>query len=143
MKKTKKVKTLILLFSLLIVSLFAFTACGGLEGIKKTIEEGGLTQLPAPTGVRLEEGNLCWNPVEYASKYTVSIDGKEYYCDENKYVLDKLTDGDHVFFVRANGDGAVYKTSDNSEKFTATTVDGSPSYTSYYGQFDELTKKES
>ena len=99
--------------------------------------------LSAPTNVRVESGSLCWNPVEYASSYTVSIDNKEYSVNDYQYPLTSVRDGEHVFKVKANGDGILYASSAWSESLTETLVEGGKSDQGYYGQFDELTKNES
>ena len=117
------------------------TACGIVKG------DGTLgvkaTQLATPTGLRIEGGNLCWNPVEYASQYTVSIDGAEYYCSDYKYSLDGVKDGEHVFNVKANGDGVLYTSSAFSAELRVELEGSAPVSRGYYGQFDELTKNES
>lgn len=99
--------------------------------------------LDTPNGLRIEGGSLCWNPVEYATRYTVSIDGKEFYSDDYRYPLDTLSDGTHQFRVKANGDGIVYVSSPFSEIYSVTIENGAVSVSDFYGQFDELTKKES
>ncbi|MBO5224448.1 MAG: InlB B-repeat-containing protein [Clostridia bacterium] len=99
--------------------------------------------LTAPTQVRVEGNNLCWNPVEFAVKYTVSIDNREYFCEDTMYPLPTMTDGVHVFKVKANGDGSLYESSSWSEGLTVTYEEGGTTRNDYYGQFDELTKKES
>jgi len=99
--------------------------------------------LDTPTGLRIEGGSLCWNPVEYASRYTVNIDGREFYCDDYRYPLNDLGDGTHIFKVKANGDGVVYVSSSFSEAYSVSLENGAVSTSDYYGQFDELTKNES
>jgi hypothetical protein len=99
--------------------------------------------LSAPTGLRIENGALEWNPVEYSIGYTVSIDGKEYADTDTVYPLDGVADGEHVFKVKANGDGVLYATSAFSEQLKETIQGGAKVSMGYYGQFDELTKKES
>lgn len=108
---------------------------GGLTTITKTLEP--------PQMLRIENGSLCWNPVEYATKYTVNIDGAEYFSDTNVYPLSAVKDGEHVFRVKANGDGVLYNTSAYSSEYLAEIQEGASVSKGYYGQFDELTKKES
>ena len=100
-------------------------------------------QLATPTGLRIDSGNLCWNPVEHALQYTVSIDGAEYYCSDYKYSLDGVKDGEHVFNVKANGDGVLYNSSSFSAELRVELEGSAPISRGYYGQFDELTKNES
>ena len=100
---------------LLLMSVAIFASCGlkvGGDGTLTTIQK----QLETPGGLRVDAGNLCWNPVEYAAKYTVSIDGAEYVCSDYKYPLDGIKDGEHVFKVKANGDGVQYTSSSFSSE---------------------------
>ena len=99
--------------------------------------------LPAPAGVRVEGGYIMWNPVDHAEKYTISIDGNEYFCTENKYPISSISDGDHVVCIKANGDDLVYKTSVFSEQVPISLVEGVVASGGYYSQFDELTMQES
>lgn len=107
----------------------------GLGTITKTLEP--------PQMLRIENGSLCWNPVEYATKYTVNIDGAEYFSDTTVYPLSAVSDGEHVFKVKANGDGVLYNTSAYSSEYSAEIQEGARVSNGYYGQFDELTKNES
>lgn len=111
---------------------------------------GGVCSLPTftktlepPQMLRIENGSLCWNPVEYATKYTVNIDGAEYFSDTNVYPLSAVKDGEHVFRGKANGDGVLYNTSAYSSEYLAEIQEGARVSNGYYGQFDELTKNES
>lgn len=99
--------------------------------------------LSTPTGLRVEDGCLWWNPVEYALQYTVSIDGAEYVCSEYQYPIDNVSDGEHTFKVKANGDGILYNTSAFSESYTVELESGAPVSKGAYSQFDEVTQKES
>lgn len=137
----KKLFQIMLAIVAVVTMAFGLTACGIVKG------DGTLgvkaTQLATPTGLRIEGGNLCWNPVEYASQYTVSIDGAEYYCTDYKYSLDGVKDGEHVFNVKANGDGVLYTSSAFSAELRVELEGSAPVSRGYYGQFDELTKNES
>jgi len=137
MTHIKKILLIILtIFTVSVVGIF-FIACDK-EDITSTTKT-----LESPAEVRMEGNNLCWNPVEYASKYTVSIDNKEYYCEDTMYPLPTMTDGTHVFKVKANGDGVLYESSAWSASLSVTFEEGGTTQNDYYGQFDELTKKES
>lgn len=120
-----------------VLSLLGVTACD-LQGV-------GVKQktLSAPTNVRVENGSLYWNPVEHASGYTVSIDNKEYPITDYQYPLSTISDGEHIFKVKATGDGVLYLSSSWSQECKETLTAGEKSSTDYYGQFDELTKQES
>ncbi len=128
MKKT------LAIFILIFVVVFSFVAC------EETIE---IPTLTAPANVRAEGGHIVWNPVDHASKYTISIDGKEYFCVENKYPVSGISDGEHTITVKANGDDIAYRTSLYSEPFTLNLLEGTVASGGYYSQFDELTMKES
>ena len=136
-KKTSLIR--ILALTLLIVSMLTIVSCGLLEG-ETPISK---TKLAAPYGLRLDDGFLCWNPVEYATRYVVSIDGKEYYCSDYKYSLSAVGDGEHVFRVKATGDDILYQSSDFSAEFKTNLYEGKQAATGYYSQFDDLTKNES
>lgn len=112
----------------------------GLTGCLSSTEEAKL--LSTPTGLRIDGGCLCWNPVDNAVKYTISIDGSEYVSEDTKYSIDKVKDGEHIFKVKANGDGLIFLSSGFSEELKISLIGGSLSE-GYYSQFDELTKKES
>lgn len=137
----KKLFQIMLAIVAVITMAIGLTACGIVKG------DGTLgvkaTQLATPTGLRIDGGNLCWNPVEYASQYTVSIDGAEYYCTDYKYSLEGVKDGEHVFNVKANGDGVLYTSSAFSAELRVELEGSAPVSSGYYGQFDELTKNES
>ena len=119
---------------LLLVSLFTMFAC------KK---EDVTQRLETPSGLRIDDGYLCWNPVEHADKYIVSIDGDEFYSEDYRYSLSGVSDGEHLFRVKATGDGILYSSSDYSVEFIATTYAGNIASSGYYSQFDDLTKQES
>lgn len=112
----------------------------GLTGCFSSSEEAKV--LSTPAGLRIDGGCLCWNPVDNAVKYTVSIDGAEDVSEDTKYSIDKVKDGEHIFKVKANGDGLIFLSSGFSEELKISLVGGSLSE-GYYSQFDELTKKES
>ena len=137
----KKLFQIMLAIVAIVTMAIGLTACGIVKG------DGTLgvkaTQLATPTGLRIDGGNLCWNPVEYASQYTVSIDGAEYYCTDYKYSLEGVKDGEHVFNVKANGDGVLYTSSAFSAELRVELEGSAPVSRGYYGQFDELTKNES
>ena len=137
----KKLFQIMLAIVAIVTMAIGLTACGIVKG------DGTLgvkaTQLATPTGLRIDGGNLCWNPVEYASQYTVSIDGAEYYCTDYKYSLEGVKDGEHVFNVKANGDGVLYTSSAFSAELRVELEGSAPVSSGYYGQFDELTKNES
>lgn len=130
------------LIAILSCIIMLFTACNGINWSGNGITPTKL-QLDMPTGLRIESGNLCWNPIEYATRYTVSIDGAEHYCDDYRYPLTQVHDGTHTFRVKANGDGISYTSSAFSEEYSAELEAGAEVEKGYYGQFDELTKNES
>lgn len=134
-------KSFFIVLILILCSTLSLAACGDVDvkGVLKDVA----TQLSAPTGLRVDSGMLCWNPVEFASHYTVNIDGHEFLCDDYRYSLDGIKDGEHVFKVKANGDGVLYVTSPFSEELVRTLEGGAVASSGYYGQFDELTKNES
>lgn len=138
--QTKRLFTVVA--AMLLALSLLLTACNGLNWSDDGVNVKKV-QLDRPQGLRIENGNLCWNPVEYASRYTVSIDGAEYYSDDFKYSLDGVRDGTHTFKVKANGDGVMYTSSSFSEDYTVELESGAVSTSNYYGQFDELTKNES
>ena len=141
MKKIRKVILAVLFCVMSVCGVAGFSACS-----KEDIQElagSAQTTLSVPTGLRIESGCLAWNPVEYASQYTVSIDGREYFSQDYKYPLTDIADGEHVFKVKANGDGILYLSSAFSDEYLETIVEGAKASTGYYGQFDELTKEES
>lgn len=113
----------------------------GLAGCFSSTEEAKV--LSTPTGLRIDGGCLCWNPVDNAVKYTVSIDGAEDISEDTKYSVEKVKDGEHIFKVKANGDGLIFLSSGFSDELKVSLVGGSLSSEGYYSQFDELTKKES
>lgn len=113
----------------------------GLAGCFSSTEETKV--LSTPTGLRIDGGCLCWNPVDNAVKYTVSIDGAEDISEDTKYSVEKVKDGEHIFKVKANGDGLIFLSSGFSDELKVSLVGGSLSSEGYYSQFDELTKKES
>lgn len=126
---------------LLFAIAFPLVACTTSDVIED-IRQNAKT-LNAPGGVRIEGDSLCWNPVEHASRYIVSVDGKEYYCDDYVYPLSNIADGTHTFKVKAIGDGTLYLSSAFSDPCTATLESGALSTNDYYGRFDDLTKNES
>ncbi len=127
------------LIMLLSTLLFVFSCNGAIDDVIKNPPR----RLDTPGGLRINEEYLEWNPVEYSTRYLVSIDGYESYAEENRYSLAGVSDGEHTFKVRAMGDGAVYESSDYSLPFTVNLLDGSASTSGYYSEFDDLTKNES
>lgn len=111
MKKTFTKTALIVL----ILSMLFSTSCSLIGG--GTIDP---KRLDAPSGLRIEDGCLYWNPVEYATKYLVSIDGNQYYSEDYRYSLSNVQNGEHVFKVKAMGDGVLYSSSDFSPEFKGT-----------------------
>lgn len=133
-------KILVALLSMLTIgcATVGITACEGVtSGI--TVDKS----LDVPKGLRIENGCLWWNPVEYASKYTVSIDGKEYYAEDYQYVLEDIRDGKHSFKVKANGDGIVYISSGWSEEYVVEIKDKAISREYAYKDFVNLAENES
>ena len=89
--------------------IFLFSAC------QKAPEQS--TALAAPTGLRMEEDDLCWNPVENAAGYIVEIDGKEIEaagCRLDTF-LHTTQSKTYRFRVRAKGDPEKEALSDWSE----------------------------
>ena len=132
----RKIVAILTLCVLLCASIVGFAACSVVEDIKTKT-------LSAPTIVRIENSNLCWNPVEYASGYTVSIDNREYPVEGYQYPLTSMTDGEHVFKVKANGDGILYASSGWSEALTKSFVEGAVSNNFAYGEFENANENES
>ncbi len=140
----KKLFQIMLAIVAIVTMAIGLTACGiSVDDSNEPKVDPNPKQLATPTGLRIDSGNLCWNPVEYASKYTVSIDGAEYYCTDYKYSLEGVKDGEHVFNVKANGDGILYTSSAFSAELRVELEGSAPVSRGYYGQFDELTKNES
>ena len=137
-KRSNFVK-LISIVLMLLIALSCATAC---EEVRDVIEDP-VRQLDPPAALRVENGKLCWNPVENATKYLVSIDGYEYYSDENYYSLASVKNGEHIFMVKAIGDAVLYKSSYFSTEFKTSIYNGESAIGGYYSQFDDLTKNES
>ena len=141
MKQTaKRILTAVLSIMMLLSTLLFVFSCNGALG---DVVKNPPRRLDTPGGLRINEEYLEWNPVEYSTRYLVSIDGYESYTEENRYSLAGVSDGEHTFKVRAMGDGAVYESSDYSLPFTVNLIDGSASTSGYYSEFDDLTKNES
>ena len=124
---------------LLLIAVLCFVSC---DKVSDVIKEPPRV-LEVPANLRLEGTNLCWNPVENVSRYLVSVDGKEYYSDDNVYSIAGIGDGDHVFKVKAVGDSVVYESSGFSADYPVTLYNGEVAKGGYYSQFDDLTKNES
>ena len=101
------------------------------------------TRLNTPSGLRVEDGSLYWNPIEYATKYLVSIDGNEFYSDDYRYSLAKVKNGEHKFKVKAIGDGVTYSSSDYSKEYITNIYDGHEASGDSYDHFDDLINGES
>ncbi len=136
--KSIKRAFLTVLSVLLLLSAFMLTSCGDDPILKEP-----LRRLDVPGGLRVEDGFFVWNPVEYSSRYLISIDGNEYYAEENRYSVNNISDGEHVFKVRAMGDGIIYESSDYSAELRSSFLDGNKTESGYYSEFDDLTKNES
>lgn len=141
MKNIRRIFAMIVITVIFCSSLMCLFSCK--DGSVGDILESPLRRLDAPGGLRIEDGFLAWNPVEFASRYLVSVDGNEAYAEENRYSLSGIADGDHTFKVRAMGDGVVYESSDYSLELNVNLIGGSKSESGYYSEFDELTKNES
>lgn len=77
-------------------------------------------QLAVPMNLRIEGDSLIkWNPVDGALRYTISIEGNEYVCEQESYDMLSyayLADGKQIAVkVRANGNTASMKNSDFSD----------------------------
>jgi hypothetical protein len=92
---------LISLILMLLIALSCTTACDIVEDVIKNP-----VQLDPPSNLRIENGNLCWNPVENAIKYLVSIDGNEYYSDSNTYSLASVKNGNADSVINGKTIGA-------------------------------------
>ena len=103
-------KRILIAFLLLAILLTGLAACGEL-GITITPDAPTTITLTPPRNLRIENGALVWNPVDHSTNYKVSIDGNEDLSETNSYTLPDLSDGEHVFRVRAMGDGTDYSTS--------------------------------
>jgi len=140
----KKVVKNIFMVALSIISMFTSVVfLYSCNGSVDSVLESPIRRLDAPGGLRINDEYLEWNPIEFSSRYLVSIDGRESYAEENRYSLAGVADGEHTFKVRAMGDGVVYESSDYSLPFTINLLDGSVSTSGYYSEFDDLTKNES
>ena len=139
-------KTMLCAFSLLLmVAMLSLTACnlGDLFGGEQA------TPLAIPENLRVEDTVLRWNSVEYASGYTVLIDGVTTEVTEtNSFSLAALKDGTYTLAVKANGDGILYATSAYSDSISYTRKsDTGEEYadqvTGAFGSFDEINTKNS
>lgn len=107
------------------------------------------TALSTPAYVRVEGGELTWNPVEYASGYTVKINEATYMVTENRYSLESLPSGTYSISVKANGDGILFVSSGYSESisYTSSKTPNDPlsgdSVVGTFGSFDEINTRES
>lgn len=138
----RKAKTVRIISAIMLVlfSLLYLVSCG--DTPSQILTQAPRT-LDTPSGLRIEEGELWWNPVEHASRYIVSANGKEYYCDDYSYSIAGVPDGDYTFRVKAVGDGILYASSGFSSNYDVNLYGGAPATSGYYSQFDELTKNES
>ena len=130
-------KHLVRILCVLLVVCAVLVSCD--DSISDVINDGP-TPLAVTTAVWIEGGYLCWNSVEYAVGYTVSIDGREKQCQETMYSLAELADGDHVFKVKANADGVNYSSSAFTEPLIVKLTDGAVTRTDTYSQFDDLSE---
>ena len=143
MKKFQKLLAVLLSVITIGTGVINLVGCGATLGDLTSAVEEQKSVLPAPTGLRIEQGALCWNPVEHASKYTVSVDGREYYAEDYRYPLTGVSDGDHIFKVKAVGDDLLYKTSGWSDEYEATIKEGAVSKDYAYKDFVNLSENES
>lgn len=99
----KKLRTAILLVSLLVLATLIFSSCNG-------------NHLTKPSGLNLdvETQTLRWNMVKGAKYYTIQISGeeKDITTKSSSVSLENLEPGNYEIKVKANGDGEVYKDSD-------------------------------
>lgn len=78
-------------------------ACLGFAACDKTPES-----LSAPENLRIEDGVLYWDEVDYADGYTVYIDGAEYQTKDCRFGLGELSETEiHAFEVRAYTDNGI------------------------------------
>ena len=135
-------KSFVRLMCILLFICTLFVSCGEVDDIVSDVvnNSGEATTLPAPSLVWIEDGFLCWNPVEYATRYTVKIDGKESFCDDVKLSLAGVSDGDHTFAVKANGDGTNYASSSFTEVLSVKLTGGAITQIGAYSQFDDLSE---
>lgn len=86
------------LIKFLLPLMFLFACLGFVACDKETLPE----QLSAPQNLRVENGVLYWDEVEYADGYTVYIDGKEFQTTECNYDISNLNEGEiHTLEVNA------------------------------------------
>ncbi len=116
---------------------------GATDAVTSIMGGGAASKLSAPSNLRIDGEYLKWNPVEHATRYIVSVDGAEEYCNDYQFSIAGIPDGEHSFCVKACGDDILYKSSDFSTPLTKTWVEGATSSSGYYSQFDDLTKQES
>ncbi len=99
----KKLRTAILLISLLALFTLIFSSCND-------------NKLTKPSGLNLDVATqtLKWNMVKGAKYYTVQISGeeKDITTKSPSVSLENLEPGSYEIKIRANGDGEVYKESD-------------------------------
>ena len=103
----------------------------------------GKQKLDTPKELRIENYDLVWNPVLNAEKYLIDVDGKQSYANDSKYELNNVSDGIHSFKVLALGDNTSFEASDFCAPLQVKFTDGGVENDDYYGQFDDLTKRES
>ncbi|MBO5339067.1 MAG: hypothetical protein J6A96_05135 [Clostridia bacterium] len=139
MKKALSIVLLIILsFSMLL------TACAP----KNPVTSNTNKKLETPTNVRVVGTTLQWNVVDYASGYTVLINGTTYTCQINSYSLQDLPSGEYTLSVKANGDGVLYNSSAYSDSISYTrNANTGEEYkdevVGAFGSFDEINTKNS
>ncbi len=140
-------KKFVRLLCILLLICTVFASCDETDDVVSDIVDeivdatrNEISTLSAPSSVWIENGFLCWNPVEYAVRYTVSIDGKESFCEDTKLSIAEIADGDHVFAVKANGDGTAYNSSEFTEALSVKLVDGIVAREGAYSQFEDLSE---
>lgn len=106
----------ILLFLMLLLIVFALTACGNVV----------LTDLPAPSGLTVIDNVLHWNSVSGANAYIVNCDGTDVATvSDLQYTLTGLTEGrTYTFKVKAKHTLGAYNDSPYSDTYSYQYVGG-------------------
>ena len=123
-------------------------ACSS-DDIQNVINNNTNIQLETPTNLYVKDVTLRWNSVEYASGYTILINGTTTETSQtNSFSLRDLSNGTYTLAVKANGDGVRYKTSPYSDSisYVRDTDTGEEYYDSVegaFGSFDEVNTKNS
>ena len=148
MESVKIMKKITAIVLLLVMLLGVFLASCTPDEVQDVINNNTGKELAVPTNLYVRDTVLYWNIVEYASFYTVLINGTTYTSTTNSYSLQGLPSGEYTLSVMANGDGVMYKSSAYSDTITYTRdTDTGEEYkdqiSGAFGSFDEINTRES